>query len=309
MGIYDRDYYRDEPDWNAWDGSRTGATAGWTMVQRLIALNALVFLVQAMTHDRYSGHPGVTPHLWLDSTKPWELWRLLTADFCHSLGGIWHIAFNMLVLWCAGERLEARLGGREFLAFYLAAGVFSSMLFLAWHLGWGVHARAVGASGAVMGVFAAYALWNPRDKWLLFFFIPVEARWLLLGFAIWDLSPMLVSLANGELTPSVDPFTGAHIAYMGHVGGLLFGVLYYAMGARLTALSLPGAREGGAPRAPAGGRDWQPEVLERKAATDLDRDVDRILAKIASAGEESLTDDERRTLEEASRQYREKQER
>src|SRR5262245_35679361 len=57
-----------------------------------------------------------------------QVWRLLTYAFCHDRYGLWHILFNMLLLyWCA-VTLESMLGPREFLLFYLAAAVFAGLV-------------------------------------------------------------------------------------------------------------------------------------------------------------------------------------
>ena len=55
-----------------------------------------------------------------------EVWRLFTPIFLHAT--LWHLACNMLVLYWTGIRLEDRYGAKEFLAFYLLAGVSANAL-------------------------------------------------------------------------------------------------------------------------------------------------------------------------------------
>src|SRR5947209_4876954 len=56
-----------------------------------------------------------------------QVWRLLTHAFCHDWrGGIWHIFFNMLILYWFGCTIEAMYGAREFLLFYLTAALIAA---------------------------------------------------------------------------------------------------------------------------------------------------------------------------------------
>jgi membrane associated rhomboid family serine protease len=222
---------------------------------------------------------------------------LLTCAFCHARGSIFHILFNMLFLWWFGPTLERMYGSREFLLFYLAAAMISSLAYVALDLFTGDMVPAIGASGAVMAVTMLYAIFYPRHTIYIMFVIPVEIRWLVIAYVIFDLHPVLLTLAG-------DPVhTG--VAHAAHLGGLAFGFLYWRLGLRLEPLLdyLPrsSARSASGPRtirvrpSPPVGR------TER-----LDAEVDAILQKIHEQGQDSLTDAERRVLELASEQYRQR---
>ena len=100
-----------------------------------------------------------------------EPWRFLTSAFAH--GGITHIAFNMYALWVMGSYLEPMLGRARFVAIYLLSAVGGSVVYLLlstpptaadvatgdfgmWWTG------AVGASGAVFGLFGAFLVLQRR---------------------------------------------------------------------------------------------------------------------------------------------------
>ena len=104
-----------------------------------------------------------------------QIWRLVTSAFCHSRYGVWHILFNMLLLYWFGQRLEQMYGSREFLLFYLVAGVCASLAYVALAYHNGSTIPAIGASGPIMGVMMLYVIFYPFEQFLLFWFIPGPA--------------------------------------------------------------------------------------------------------------------------------------
>ena len=58
-------------------------------------------------------------------------WQLVTYQFLHDPGGIWHIGFNLLFLWVFGCAVEDRLGRASFLTFYLMGGVLAALAHVA----------------------------------------------------------------------------------------------------------------------------------------------------------------------------------
>jgi membrane associated rhomboid family serine protease len=53
-------------------------------------------------------------------------WQFVTYMFAH--GGITHILFNMLALFIFGRQLEYRIGSKEFVLFYMTAGIAAGIL-------------------------------------------------------------------------------------------------------------------------------------------------------------------------------------
>jgi hypothetical protein len=101
-------------------------------------------------------------------------------------------------------------------------------------------------------------------------------------------------------------------AHAAHLGGALFGFLFYKQKWRLTpvwdSLPLVGSQGPYRPRpvrSPSRGNlkiyKGDHEPVRR---SPLDDEVDRVLDKINQQGRESLTDEEVKTLEQASRRYR-----
>lgn len=229
-----------------------------------------------------------------DKVKDGQVWRLVTAGFCHDRMAIWHLVFNMLFLFWFGKRLERIYGAAEFTAFYFTALMVSSLSYMALDLYTDTHIPAIGASGAVWGVVAVYALMYPYERVYVYFLFPIEIRWLVLLYFIFDLHPVLLALAGER------QFTG--VAHAAHIGGAIFGFLYWQQGWRLMPLveRLRWVNRN-APTVS------YPITRSRGRAAPKQRNSDRldeILTKISEQGRDSLTDEELEILEETSRRIR-----
>ncbi|MBS0260730.1 MAG: rhomboid family intramembrane serine protease [Planctomycetes bacterium] len=300
MGVYDRDYYRV-------DSTRQSLLGGTAPACKLlIALNIGVYLLQMVTLNSPGG--GVTGWFLLspeDVLQRFQIWRLLTSAFCHSPRDIWHIIFNMMALWWFGAPLEALYGSREFFKFYLTAAILSAVGFLGVELllqQFVVHRipSELGASGAVMAVLMLCALHYPTTKVYIMFVIPLELRWLVGLYVIYDLYPILRELGGAQVVDNV--------AHATHLAGLVYGFLYKKFDLRysrwLSHWSWPQVQR----KARAVSRQRQVKLYtppqESPGGEELSRQVDEILAKISAQGESSLTEAEREILKEASRRYK-----
>ncbi len=176
------------------------------VVLNLIILNALVYLVQRMFDTETFKVTNLLALLPLNAGfKPYQL---VTHMFAHSPFSIAHILFNMFALWSFGSWLERAWGPKRFLIFYLACGLAAGVaqLFLS-------NGAAVGASGAIMGLFAAFAYLFPNTELLMFPIpFPVKAKWAVAVMAAIDLF--------GGVQPA-----GSNIAHFAHLGGLVMGFI------------------------------------------------------------------------------------
>jgi membrane associated rhomboid family serine protease len=135
-----------------------------------------------------------------------EPWRFITAAFLHSPSFLLHIAFNMYALWLVGPYLEGLFGRVRFTALYLIAAFGGSVgVYLLANPADGSrswYTAVVGASGAVFGLFGALLIVNRR-----------------LGRDNAGIVSLLV--INGI----IGFIPGLAIAWQGHLGGLVSGVL------------------------------------------------------------------------------------
>ena len=141
--------------------------------------------------------------------------------FLHASLG--HVAGNMLFLWIFGDNVEDALGHARYAIFYLACGVLAALAQVAAS----PHATVpmVGASGAISGVLAAYAMLYPRSP--ITVLNPIPIMWLFWGlfmsFPAWlvILEFFVVNLWN-----ALHGAAGAGgVAFVAHVGGFLAGLV------------------------------------------------------------------------------------
>src|SRR5216683_333790 len=133
-------------------------------VRRLLVACLFVFLLQStlFTSPAFVQQFGFNP---LNALA--HPWTLLTYMFLH--GGVLHLAFNMLMLYMFGPSVEERMGGRDFLVYYLLCGFGAAKLLvtfalvvsllLAWRASDGV------AHLAHLGGFAAGFIYLKTQDW------------------------------------------------------------------------------------------------------------------------------------------------
>jgi membrane associated rhomboid family serine protease len=185
------------------------------VTKNLLIINVLLFIA-----SRPFVFPQLREYLWLfpPGTDLFQPYQLITYMFMHF--DFTHILFNMLALWMFGSDIEQYWGPKKFLTFYLVCGVGAALA----HLGveyyrmsdQGVFAVSpmMGASGAIMGILAAFGFMFPNRQLLLLFPpIPMRAKYFVMLYGAFDL---FAGLRNSP-TDSV-----AHFA---HLGGLLVGAL------------------------------------------------------------------------------------
>jgi membrane associated rhomboid family serine protease len=141
--------------------------------------------------------------LWPDDVKSGSWWMLITTAFIHS--GVMHILFNMWALYILGPSIERQVGSVPFAGLYLASALMGSVAYVAFNSG-----PAVGASGAVFGLFGAWLASSWRSRHTPAGRAQLQSIGIILG-----LNLML-------------PFVVPRIAWEAHVGGLLvgFGIAY-----------------------------------------------------------------------------------
>ena len=290
MGLYDREYYREN------DGQMSFSVEGQSATMLLLYVNVGIFLadwaLQLNLIQYFGAHADTLfkPYLWF---------QYLTYGFLHSTKTIWHILGNMFVLWMFGRFVEAKYGKAEFLKIYLISivlcGIVWNLETLARYGGEiprsvdGGALPMVGASGAISTIMALFICLYPKMTVYLGLLIPVPA-WVVGVF-------ILISNLFGQ---------DENIAYSAHLAGIGFGVAYFFSGIQLgkfipSKLALPkwSLRSRPKLRIHTEEEDFDPY-------NDSDEEAERILEKVNQSGMESLTEAERKKLEAYSRRMRQK---
>lgn len=206
------------------------------VIKNLIIINVLIFLAQETLgpvvatnmnnlfalHDVHSVY--FRPH------------QLITYLFMH--GGWDHIFFNMFALWMFGAILENYWGAKRFLIFYMICGIGAGLCQLAvtypgmindyhtiqqlppdmqqeylYGTHYAINAGTVGASGAIFGCLAAFGYLFPNSLIYLYFFVPIKAKWAVIGYAAL------------ELFSGIRNSAGDNVAHWAHLGGGLVGII------------------------------------------------------------------------------------
>jgi membrane associated rhomboid family serine protease len=163
----------------------------------ILMICAVVFLLQSssLVGDLLIGYGAQIN----SAVQAGQWWRLFTSAFLHA--SFMHIVFNMWALWVFGPELERRAGSIPFAVLYLSSAVAGGAMFFLL----GSQGPAVGASGAIFGLFGA---WIAEA---------IHQRHTLAGRA--SLNQLLVLLGINAALPLLIP----NIAWQAHLGGLVAG--------------------------------------------------------------------------------------
>lgn len=180
----------------------------------LVLVNTLVFFLFAPegNYIEIVRTWGLTPG---KITTPQSLLTFVTHMFLHA--DILHLFVNMIILLQFGYICEHRIGRCRFALSYLACGIIAAFFYSGANLDSKI--PCIGASGAVFGVLAIYALLFPMRKlYLMFGYIPLKVP-SFLGILFVFLLETIYALFE------VNPY----IAHVAHIGGAIGGVLMVAL--------------------------------------------------------------------------------
>lgn len=217
-------------------------------IKHLIIVNVIVFVVPQFLNNMDLTNLFA---LHFPKNENFKVWQYVTHMFMHA--GFQHLFFNMLSLWMFGSLLEELLGTQRFVFLYFSAGIgagliytlvnyyqFNSALQALLQTGSIGHKEildlmdiskvyknenlqtvnlfynkvAVGASGAIFGVFAAYATYFPNHKTFVFPFpFPIKSI------------VLVISLVVSDLLLGTFSVPGDNVGRFAHVGGAVVGFI------------------------------------------------------------------------------------
>ena len=185
-------------------------TSGYGAVTLIVVSIALVFLVT----NSYSLFPSpLTRAIELNcynngmlvpaSVFAGEYWRLFTFLFLHA--HLMHLLLNVIALFWLGKVAEKIYGMPSFLCIYFLSGILSGVVSIAF----APDLAAIGASGAIMGIFGAVSAGIFRLKNFLPASIRKKQLTLMIGLLVFQ-------LIIDQIIP--------HIDVAAHLGGLITGI-------------------------------------------------------------------------------------
>ncbi len=268
-------------------------------VGRLLVINAIVLLLQ----ETLFTSPVIAAWLSFDPATAFSRpWTFFSYMFLH--GGLFHLAANSLGLFVFGPTVERRLGSPRFIFYYLYCGLGGAVLSLVLALVMPI-GPFIGASAAVLGMAVAFARFSPDAELVLFPIpVPIKAKtlvWLFVGLAVFG-----AILGRGD-----------GIAHIAHLGGLVFGLLYFGIRnigneRELTGVipHQPRVPVSAAMRRSRSAQATEPQQTQRTGPTantgaGETAEMDRVLDKISASGIGSLTAEERAFLARISQRKKE----
>jgi GlpG protein len=146
---------------------------------------------------------GIAPDAFT-SIKKGELWRFVTPLVMH--GSIFHLLFNMLWIYSLGSMIERLHGSIFFLVLVLITQTVGMLVQVVFPDFLGGGHNAIGASGAVYGLFGYLWIRPQVDPAFPIRIAPTNVA-IMLGFFLLCFTPLIQGVANGA-----------------HLGGLIAGV-------------------------------------------------------------------------------------
>lgn len=212
--------------------SPTGFSFLPVVVKNLLIINGILFFADVVL-SRFGIDLNNILGLHFFMASGFYPFQLLTYMFMH--GNFSHLFFNMFALWMFGNTLENMWGPKRFLIFYLLCGIGAGLIqegvqyleyvtslqqYQTVNLGDRIISMdeylnlmtTVGASGAIYGLLLAFGMMFPNSMIYLYFFVPIKAKWFVIGYAVIELLSGLGA-------------SGDNVAHFAHLGGMLVGLI------------------------------------------------------------------------------------
>lgn len=150
------------------------------------------------------------------------VWQIVTYSFLHF--EFMHWFGNMLGLWMFGSSFESSWGTRRFLELYFFGVIGAALTTIALsypHILGSPRTSTVGASGGVFAILIAFGmLFADNEIMMIPFPFLIKAKYFV---AILIVVTLALAMSGG-----------GNVAYVAHLGGLLFGYLYVKRGLKPT---------------------------------------------------------------------------
>src|SRR5262245_11126033 len=213
MGIYDRDYYREDSRWH-----NPFARSQGTLF--LVLVYCFLFIAQIATQEpvrpnRPFQEDPFTQKLKLDVglVLEGEVWRVVTYALVHQPWGIFHILFTIVFLVWIGHQVEDLYGSKEYLAFFVLTTLLGGIAYTALGALSPKYPALLGASGPVTAILVRFALHYPSRS-ITVWVLPIAVWLLVAGYALVD----IMGVAHGHANPA---------AVAVHLAGAAFAFVYH----------------------------------------------------------------------------------
>ncbi|MEN2974115.1 MAG: rhomboid family intramembrane serine protease [Candidatus Caldarchaeales archaeon] len=181
----------------------------WT----IIFINVIIFLLVNLNPTLVL-YLGAIPIYTILLREPY---RLITSMFTHY--DPVHLLFNMFALFIFGPDIERTVGKTKYLVLYFISGLIAAFfhayyVYIFFPIRTLLTTPAIGASGAIYGIMAAYGVLFPLRRLVAFIGFPIMAPAIIV---------IIILALIQTLYAFVAPFS--QVAYAAHVGGFVAGLI------------------------------------------------------------------------------------
>lgn len=288
---------------------------------QLIIINILIFVVLAIlkVFSTWFSFEPVFVLIFDQFTLPGQFsdflmrpWTLITYSFTHSLSYIFHILFNMLVLYWFGRVFVDFIGSQRLINLYVLGALAGGLIFLfaynvlPFYREMTVHGL-IGASASVYAVLVAAATMWPEYRFYLLFFGPVKIKYIAIVLIFISFIGSVGSNAGGNLAHLGGALIGFYYGYQfkqgREIGVFVFHFMEFVKGLFKPKPKIKvthRTKNFGSKRSSAKQSTKSNKTTSGKDKVSQD-EIDAILDKISERGYESLTKEEKEKLFNASK--------
>ncbi|MCZ2342987.1 MAG: rhomboid family intramembrane serine protease [Bacteroidales bacterium] len=312
MGIYDRDYYRDDD--GGWLSGLGGRGVIW-----IIGVTVGVYILQLLTRNPWPDPVTLWGAFQPELILQGQVWRIFTAELVQDSrtgSSLISLAFGMYFVFIFGGGVEGIYGKAETIWFYVTSAIVASLgMLLVYLLFWrGVLVPPTFGSGpAITALLVLFACHHPTHRILVMFVIPMPI-WLLVAVIV--LLNTLGFFGTGGATAFSGTLTAVGFAFLYYWQQLRISTMFTGLRDRLrpqrsTRLRLYDESDERFPSAVSASRATAPTRTTTVASSNprpvdehLEAKLDQILEKVSLSGRESLSPEENELLLRASEIYK-----
>lgn len=152
------------------------------LIKRLLQITCAVTLI-SVSFDSWLGLQqlfALSPHFYTS----FYFWQPITSLFllpspALSFGFLIDFAFSMLVFWLFGSIVLERIGKTKFLFVYFASGILSGLAALSVMQKFQLFYNISECMPMILALTTLWAMIDPKQEILLFFVLPLKAKWVL----------------------------------------------------------------------------------------------------------------------------------
>ncbi|HMB63645.1 MAG TPA: rhomboid family intramembrane serine protease [Eudoraea sp.] len=188
-----------------------------SIAEKLIAINVLAYIINGLIPFLLGMHPDSMLQ-WFELPKDFfdflsQPWSIVSYSFFH--GGIWHLFWNMVMLYFSARIFLNLFGPGKFINVYFLGVILGGLLFLLSYNVFpallGVKTALIGASAGVTAVLIFICAYIPNQ----------EVRLFIINVKLWYIGVFFVLVDLIQIPSSGN--AGGHLA---HLGGAILGYVY-----------------------------------------------------------------------------------